>query len=105
LNYPAILVHLPIVGGQEVSMASIWLAALLLGTGFAIATGPGAKWKALNVVIILCCMGLGLGLGHALGLGSKNFGVVPHAAIPFSMMFGVLGAMTCVARNTWSAKG
>jgi len=85
-------------------MAALWLMALLLGTGFAIATGPGAKWKVLNVVIILGCMGVGLGLGHAIGLGSKNLGVVPNAAIPFSMMFGVLGAMVCVARNTWSAK-
>lgn len=85
-------------------MASIWLVALLLGVGFAIATGPGAKGKTLNVVIILCCMGLGLGLGYALGLGRGNFGKIPHAAIPFSLMFGVLGAMVCVARNTWSAK-
>jgi hypothetical protein len=85
-------------------MAALWLVALLLGTGFAIATGPGAKWKILNVVIILACMGVGLGLGYAIGLGSKNFGSVPNAAILFSMMFGVLGAMVCVARNTWSAK-
>jgi len=85
-------------------MAALWLVALLLGTGFAIATGPGAKWKILNMAIILGCMGIGLGLGYAIGLGSKNFGSVPNAAIPFSMMFGVLGAMVCVARNTWSAK-
>ena len=85
-------------------MAALWLVALLLGTGFAIATGRGAKWKILNVVVILGCMGVGLGLGRAIGLGSKDFGVVPKAAIPFSMMFGVLGAMVCVARNTRSAK-
>jgi hypothetical protein len=85
-------------------MDALWLVPLLLGTSFAIATGPGAKWKVLNVAIILGCMGLGMGLGYAMGLGSKNLGVVPHAAIPFSMMFGVLGAMVCVARNTWSAK-
>jgi hypothetical protein len=74
-------------------MAALWVVALLLGTGFAIATGRGAKWKVLNVVIILGCMGLGLGLGYAIGLGSKNFGVIPNAAIPFSMMFGVVGPM------------
>jgi len=85
-------------------MAALWLVALLLGTGFAIATGPGTKWKVLNVVIILGCMGVGLGLGYAVGLGSKNLGVVPNEAIPFSMMFGVAGAMVCVARNTWSVK-
>ena len=85
-------------------MAELWLVALLLGAGFAIVTGRGAKWKILNMLIILGCMGVGLGLGYAMGLGSKNFGVVPNAAIPFSMMFGVVGAMVCVARNTWSAK-
>ena len=85
-------------------MAALWLVGLLLGTGFAIATGPGAKWKILNVVIILGCMGIGLGLGYAIGSGTKNFGAAPNEAIPFSMMFGVLGAMVCVARNTWSAK-
>jgi len=85
-------------------MAALWLVPLLLGTGFAITTGRGAKWKILNVVIILGCMGVGLGLGYAIGLGSKNLGVIPHAATPFSMMFGVVGAMVCVARNTWSAK-
>jgi hypothetical protein len=74
-------------------MAALWFVALLLGTGFAIATGRGAKWKVLNVVIILGCMGVGLGLGYAIGLGSKNFGVIPNAAIPFSMMFGVVGPM------------
>jgi hypothetical protein len=85
-------------------MAALWLAALLLGTGFAIATGRGAKWKVLNVIIILACMGVGLGLGYALGLGSKNLGAIPNQALPFSMMFGVVGAMVCVARNTRSAK-
>jgi hypothetical protein len=85
-------------------MAALWLAALLLGTGFAIATERGWKWKVLNVVIILACMGVGLGLGYSLGLGSKSLGVIPNQALPFSMMFGVVGAMVCVARNTWSAK-
>jgi hypothetical protein len=44
-------------------MEVIWLAALILGLGFAIASGHGAKWKALNAVIILASMGLEFGLG------------------------------------------
>jgi len=32
-------------------MEVIWLAALILGSGFAIASGQGAKWKVLNAVI------------------------------------------------------
>jgi hypothetical protein len=85
-------------------MAVLWLTALILGTGFAIATGEGAKWKLLNVVIILGCMGVGFSIGYAAGLGSENMGVIPHAGLPFAMMFGIVGAMGCVARDTWRAR-
>jgi hypothetical protein len=90
---------------KEDAMAVIWLVALILGAGFAIASGEGAKWKVLNSVIILACMGVGLGLGYALGLGSGNLGSVRNQGVPFAMMFGIVGAMACVARNTWSSKG
>jgi hypothetical protein len=86
-------------------MEVIWLAALILGSGFAIASGQGAKWKALNAVIILASMGLGLGLGYAVGLGSGNMGFVRNQGAPFAMMFGIVAAMVCIARNTWSSKG
>jgi hypothetical protein len=85
-------------------MAVIWLVALILGSGFAIASGQGTKWKLLNAVIILACMGVGLGLGYALGLGSRNMGFVRNEGVPFAMMFGIVAAMACVARNTWSSK-
>jgi hypothetical protein len=85
-------------------MEVIWLAALILGSGFAVATGEGAKWKVLNAVIILACMGLGFGLGYAMGLGSGNMGFVPGQGVPFAMMFGIVAAMSCVVRNTWSSK-
>jgi hypothetical protein len=85
-------------------MAVIWLAALILGSVFAIATGRGATWKVLNAVIILACMGLGFGLGYAVGLGRGNMGFVPGQGVPFAMMFGIVGAMTCVVRNTWNSK-
>jgi hypothetical protein len=85
-------------------MEVIWLAALILGSVFAIASGQGAKWKVLNAVIILACMGLGFGLGYAVGLGSENMGFVRGQGVSFAMMFGIVGAMTCVARNTWSSK-
>ena len=86
-------------------MEVIWLAALILGSGFAIASGQGAKWKVLNAVIILACMALGLGLGYAVGLGSENMGFVRNQSVPFAVMFGIVGAMTCAARNTRSSKG
>jgi hypothetical protein len=85
-------------------MEMIWLAALILGSGFAIASGQGAKWKVLIAVIILASMGLGLGLGYAVGLGSENMGSVRNQGLPFAIIFGIVGAMTCAARNTWSSK-
>ena len=89
----------------EGNMAILWLAALILGSAFAIVGAEGLKWKLLNGLIIIGCMGLGLGIGHAAGLGSQNLGRVPHAGMPFSMIFGVVGAMVCVAQNNSRAKG
>jgi hypothetical protein len=86
-------------------MVLIWLTPLLLGSAFAIVGAQGAKLKLLNAAIILGCMGLGLGIGYAAGLGSKNMGAVPNAAVPFAMIFGIVGAMGCVAQNMLRAKG
>jgi hypothetical protein len=77
-------------------MAMLWLVTLILVSGFAIASGHGMKWKLFNVLIILGCMGLGYCLGYAAGLGSKNMGMVPNAALPFTMMFGIVGALMLV---------
>jgi hypothetical protein len=85
-------------------MAVIWFVALILGSAFAIAAGDGAKWRVLNAVIILVCMGVGLGLGYSLSLGRGNFGFVRGEGVQFAMMFGIVAAMACVARNTWSSK-
>jgi hypothetical protein len=86
-------------------MAAIWLAALILGSAFAIAAGQGVKWKVLNAAIILVCMAVGLGLGYAMGLGRGNFGFVRGEGVHFAMMLGIVGAMACVARNTLGSKG
>lgn len=85
-------------------MAVIWLVALILGSAFAIAAGQGAKWKVLNAVIILVCMAVGLGLGYTLSLGRGNFGSVQGEGAQFAVIFGIVGALACVARNTWSSK-
>ena len=83
-------------------MEGIWLAALLLGSGFAISTGSGVKGRVINGVIILVCMGVGAGVGFAMGQGRGSLGMVPGQVMPFAMMFGVLGAMVCVAKDTSS---
>jgi hypothetical protein len=77
-------------------MAVLWLVSLILASAFAIAGGRGAQGRLLNILVILGCMALGFGIGYAAGLGSKNMGMVPHQAIPFSMMFGIVGALGCV---------
>jgi hypothetical protein len=85
-------------------MAMLWLVGLLLGSGFAIAGAETLKWRLLNLLIILACMGVGLAIGYAAGLGSKNLGRVPNEGLPFSMMFGIVAALVCVRWNTSRAK-
>jgi len=80
-------------------MVAIWLAALILGSAFAIFGAQGLVWKLVNLIIILGCVSLGLGIGYAAGLGSQNLGRVPNGAAPFAMIFGTVGAMGCVAQN------
>ena len=80
-------------------MTMLWLVTLILGSGFAVASGEGVKWKLFNMAIILGCMGLGYGLGYSLGLGSGNLGSVPNQALPLSMMFGIVGALGCLWQN------
>jgi hypothetical protein len=86
-------------------MAMIWLAGLILGSAFAIFGAQELKWKLINAAIIAGCMALGLGIGYAAGLGSKNMGMVSNAAIPFAMIFGVVAAVGCVARNVARTRG
>jgi hypothetical protein len=85
-------------------MAAIWVVALLLTSGFAISTGRGVKGRLINLVIILGCMGVGAGMGFAMGLGRGNMWMVPNVTLPFAMIFGVLGAMVCVAKDILETK-
>jgi hypothetical protein len=80
-------------------MNLVWLTALLLGAGFAIAGGQNTKAKLLNLSIILGCMSLGFGIGYAAGLGSGNMGRIPGAGLPVSLMFGIVAAFTCMSLN------
>ncbi|MGB7729762.1 MAG: hypothetical protein WBL50_17155 [Candidatus Acidiferrum sp.] len=85
-------------------MHLVWLAPLILGSGFAIAGGQSVKWKLFNLVIILGCMGLGFGIGYAAGLGSQNLGRIPDAGLPFALMFGIVAALGCMQLNSWRMK-
>lgn len=83
-------------------MNAIWLAALILGSGFAIFGAQTAKWKLTNLAIILVCMAAGFGIGYAAGLGSKNLGQVYSTDVPLSMMFGIVAAFGCIQSKNLS---
>ena len=85
-------------------MYIIWLAGLILGSGYAILGGGETKWRLLNAVIILSCMGLGYGIGYAAGLGSGNLGSVPEAGLPLSLLLGTAAAVGCVGWNSQRGK-
>ena len=85
-------------------MELVWIVALVLASGFAIAGGQKPKHKLINSGIILGCMGLGFGLGYAAGLPSKNMGRVPGAAMPVSMVLGIVGALGCMQLNNRNLK-
>jgi hypothetical protein len=85
-------------------MNLIWVAALVLGSGFAIFGAQRTSWALLNLAIILGCMAVGFGIGYALGLGKGNFGMVSNEGWPVAMMFGVVAAFGCVWLNSTRAQ-
>ncbi len=86
-------------------MYLVWLAALLLGAGFAITGGQSPKWRFLNLGIIAGCMALGFGIGYAAGLGSANLGRVSDAGWPLAIVLGIVGAFGCMQLNSWRTGG
>jgi 1,4-dihydroxy-2-naphthoate octaprenyltransferase len=89
---------------ESETMDLVWLVALVLGSGFAIAGVQTSRRKLLNLIVILVCMCVGFGIGYAFGLGSKNMGRVPDAGLPFSMVGGILGAFGCMQLNKAHSK-
>jgi hypothetical protein len=69
-------------------MDMVWLAALILGTGFAIEGGQSVKGKLLNTLIILGCTGLGFGIGYAESDAprEKNTAMGDRAIIPGTIL-------------------
>jgi hypothetical protein len=86
-------------------MYIVWLAALVLGAGFAIAGGQSPKWRFLNLAIIVGCMALGFGIGYALGLGAGNLGSVSGAGWLLAIVLGIVGAFGCMQLNSWRTGG
>lgn len=80
-------------------MELVWLVALILASGAAIAGGHRIKGKLINLGIILCCMALGFSLGYAAGLGSENMGRVRDVGWTFSLLLGIVASMGCMKLN------
>jgi hypothetical protein len=80
-------------------MAAVLLAGLIVVSALAIAGGKGAKWKLLNLIIILGSMGLGLFIGYVAGMWGKNMEIGAAAALPLSILLGLVAAIGCLRRN------
>jgi hypothetical protein len=64
-------------------MPIVLLAGLIVVSALAIAGGKGAKWKLLNLIVILGFMGLGLFIGYAAGVWGKNMEIGATRPYPF----------------------
>jgi hypothetical protein len=86
-------------------MAGFWLVALVVLSGWAIIEGQGAKWKVLNLVIILAFMAGGFGIAVALvRIWGGNPEIGGHAAVPLMILLGCVGALGSIRRNKMRAK-
>jgi len=85
-------------------MASLPLILLVICAVLAVAGAKGAKWKLLNVAIIVGFMVLGFGIGWLLGLWGGNMTIGAEAAVPLSLLLGALGGLGCIRRNKWREK-
>lgn len=81
-----------------------WAVLLVLFSAWAIIGGNGAKWKLLNLVIILAFMAGGIGIGFALGTWGGNAAIREQPAASFMILLGCVGAFACALRNRMRAK-
>jgi hypothetical protein len=80
-------------------MGTVFLVALVVLGGAAIAGAKGAKWKAINFGIILGFMAVGVGIGFLIGELGGNSAIGGHAAAPLMILLGCVGALGCFRRN------
>jgi hypothetical protein len=83
-------------------MGCVFLALLIVLGSMAVIGGKGAKWKLLNLLIIIGFMAAGITIGYALGVWGGNAAVGAHAGAP--LMLGCVGAFGCLRRNRWREK-
>jgi hypothetical protein len=80
-------------------MGVVFLVAMVILSIMAIFGAKGAKWKMLNLLIILGFAAFGLGLGAAAGAWAGNSALGGHIAAAIIFPFGAIGALGCLRRN------
>jgi asparagine N-glycosylation enzyme membrane subunit Stt3 len=80
-------------------MGSVFLVGLIVLTCIALIGGKGAKWKLLNLLIIIGFMATGLLVGFALGAWGGSAEIGGHAAASLTILLGCVGAFGCIRRN------
>lgn len=79
--------------------AVILILALIVLSGAAVAGGRSAKWKALNLCIVIGVMAVGFGIGFLIGRISDDVTVGGHVATSLMLLLGCLAAVGCIVRN------
>ena len=79
--------------------AVILIVALVVLSGAAVAGGRGAKWKAVNLGIIIGVMAVGFGIGFLVGRISDDITAGGHVATSLMLLLGCLAAVGCIVRN------
>lgn len=79
--------------------AAILILALIILGGAAVAGSRGAKWKAVNLGIIIGIMAVGFGIGFLIGRISDDMTAGGHVATSLMLLLGCLAAVGCIVRN------
>src|SRR5215831_4156749 len=79
--------------------AVILILALIVLSGAALAGGRGAKWKTVNLGIIIGTMAVGFGIGFLMARVSGDITAGGHVATSLMLLLGCLAAVGCIVRN------
>ena len=79
--------------------AAILVLALIVLSGAAVAGGRGAKWKAVNLGIIIGIMAVGFGIGFLIATISGDITAGGHVATSLMLLLGCVAAVGCIVRN------
>ena len=70
----------------------------------AVVTAKGAKWKLINLGVIVGLIFVGLLTGLVAGMWARNNALGVDIALPLAIMLGFVGGLGCYRRNNWREK-